>query len=196
VYVRPIEKNDAEAFARLMRHNSSPCFCRFWDFVGDKNAWLMQCASEPEKAEDEAKKSIVANDPSSAGVVAFASQAQADSEQPEMLGFCKVSVSAKKVFALAVYRRIAHDYVDTQTAVLGCFFVHPLWRKRGVAEALLAEAIPFAKTLGAARLVALPRRAPPMVHDEEGQFGPESIFQRRGFTEASGGPHPVLTLVL
>jgi GNAT superfamily N-acetyltransferase len=185
VDTRPIQPEDAESFLRLMETNAAPCYCRYWEFSGDKNAWLARCAEAPEATRSEARNAIVVRDPTAQGVVALVGA--------QLIGWCKVSLQANKIFALSVYRRDAARFQDAETAVLGCFYVHPAYRKQGVAERLLAEAIPFSRKLGAKRLLALPRRAPPIVHDEEAQFGTEAMFKRAGFEEQTEGAHPVLS---
>jgi GNAT superfamily N-acetyltransferase len=190
IKTRAIEPNDAEAFLKLMGTNASPCFCRYWEFSGDKNTWLARCAEAPDVTRSEAQRAIETNALAARGVVAF------EGEGDRLVGWCKVSFQPTKIFALPVYRRDAAQFQNAETAVLGCFFVHPEYRKRGIADHLVAAAIPYSKGLGAKRLLALPRRAPPIVHDEEAQFGLESIFLRAGFQEQTEGAHPILSLSL
>jgi GNAT superfamily N-acetyltransferase len=188
IVTRSIQPDDATRFLSLMETNASPCYCRYWEFSGDKNAWLARCAEAPDATRSEAQTAIARADKTAQGVVAL--------QGSQLIGWCKVSVQANKIFTLSVYRRDAARFQDAETAVLGCFYVHPSYRRKGVAERLLAEAIPYSRSLGAKRLLALPRRAPPIVHDEEAQFGIESMFVRAGFEEQTEGAHPVLSLSL
>ena len=38
-----------DALAALFERAESPCFCRYWHFEGDKNAWLDRCANRPRR---------------------------------------------------------------------------------------------------------------------------------------------------
>jgi hypothetical protein len=115
VDTRPIQPEDAESFLRLMETNAAPCYCRYWEFSGDKNAWLARCAEAPEATRSEARNAIVVRDPTAQGVVALVGA--------QLIGWCKVSLQANKIFALSVYRRDAARFQDAETAVLGCFYV-------------------------------------------------------------------------
>jgi GNAT superfamily N-acetyltransferase len=181
--VRSLAPSDQAAFVDLMEPGG--CFCQFWDFEGDKNAWLERCSVTPEHNRDEACSRIAAGDPSFVAIAAFA--------QDLMVGFCRLAHAPTKVRRLSVYRAVPNaTFEDALT--LTCFYVRSETRKQGIARALLNGAIAEAKRAGVGRLIALPRVSPPMVHDEEGQFGPPSIFAE--FRELVAGPHPVLELRL
>jgi GNAT superfamily N-acetyltransferase len=179
--VRPLNSTDGAGFAALMQANG--CFCQFWEFTGDKNAWLERCALTPEANREDAMQQIAES--RMLGIVAI--------ENDAMLGFCRLAKEAPKVRRLPVYRALP-DAQFEGALLLTCFYIREEARRAGVARALLEGAIAEAKRLGARRLIALPRVSPPMVHDEEGQFGPPSLFA--AFREIHAGPHPVLELVL
>ncbi len=62
-----------------------------------------------------------------------------------------------------------------------CFVVPPLYRKQGVAHALLRGAIVYARAQGARLLEAYPVDRRGRLGDETLWFGPKSMFDRAGF---------------
>lgn len=77
-----------------------------------------------------------------------------------------------------------------------CFVVPAQYRGQGVAQALLAGAITYAKKQGAKLLEAYPVDKPSRANDESMWFGAKSMYDRAGFSEvARRKPHrPVVRL--
>lgn len=175
-----------EAFARLFAQDGSPCHCRYWHFQGDKNAWLARCAESPEVNRLEQEADVRENHPRGGGLVAL-------DERGEVVGWMKLAPRATlpKLRNLPTYR--AHDLgPDEGVWTIGCFLVHPDWRKRGVARALVREALIAAKARGGRAVEAFPREG---IHPQEAWTGPETIFE--GFTHVAGErPYPVLRQAL
>jgi GNAT superfamily N-acetyltransferase len=73
--------------------------------------------------------------------------------------------------------------VDASAWAVTCFLVAPTWRRRGVATALLAEAIAVARAAGASRLEGYPRTGG-TVADGEAWTGSEAVFTGAGFVLA------------
>ena len=59
-----------DALAELFRACECPCFCQYWHFEGDKNAWLERCAQSPEVNES-ALRADVGRGEAAAGLVAL-----------------------------------------------------------------------------------------------------------------------------
>jgi len=181
--VRP---EHAERLARLFEASQSPCFCRFWTFDGDDNAWQLRCATSPETNREELTGDVASA--SARGVVATL--------EGSIVGWLKLSETSAvpKMFARRLYRaepwfREAREGVY----VVGCVLVHPEHRRRGVARALVNSASEIARSYGARALEALPRRLDPPVRDESMWNGPLSTLEAAGFVRVAGvDGYPVL----
>lgn len=174
----------------LFEAASSPCFCRYWHFVGTKNDWLDRCANRPEENAAELAAAIAEGRADGGGVVAI--------EDGAVVGWMKLvpRSAVPKLRGLPVYRGL--DLGDDATTFsVGCFLVHPAHRRRGVAEALLEGAEAVARARGARAIEGYPRRSTEPLHDEEAWQGPEAIFVARGFAHVAGeAPYPVYRKVL
>lgn len=169
---------------------SSPCFCRYWHFVGTKNDWLDRCANRPDENAAELEAAIREGRADGGGVVAI--------EDGVVVGWMKLvpRSAVPKLRSLPVYRGL--DLGDEATTFsVGCFLVHPEHRRHGVAEALLEGGEAIARARGARAIEGYPRRSSEPLHDEEAWQGPESIFLARGFAHVAGdAPYPVYRKVL
>jgi GNAT superfamily N-acetyltransferase len=88
---------------------------------------------------------------------------------------------------------LAHD---AATWAIGCFYIHPDHRRRGIARALLAHVIDDLPGRGARRLEAFPKRIATTDVDDLWN-GPEALFRDAGFTVVKDDPlRPVLAKVL
>lgn len=174
------------AFTDLFERSGSTCFCRYWHFTGDKNAWLERGAFSPEISRREQRDEIAEGNPRAAGLVALASDGS-------LIGWMKLAPreTLPKLRRLPTYRALDLG-PDEGVFAIGCFLVDPAWRKRGVARRLVEASIDLAKRAGARSLEAYPRSG---LHAEEAWTGPEEIFA--GFEHVAGErPYPVLRISL
>jgi GNAT superfamily N-acetyltransferase len=191
---RPLEPKLASALLRLLEQESCSCFCRFWAFSGDKNAWLMRLAVEPEVNRSELAEAIACE--RELGVLAFETDSSGEPLAADACGWLKLGreTDLVKLSTRPPYRSVpapagAADYI------LGCMLVDPRVRRRGVAGMLLDHALVYLRELGARSLRAYPRRLDGHVdhHDADLFLGPESIFLARDFSRIKDEPgYPVL----
>jgi ribosomal protein S18 acetylase RimI-like enzyme len=187
----------ADDLLALFERAENGCYCNYWHFTGDKNAWLERCYVHPE----ENRAALVARlqSPELCGVVAH-------DAANALCGWMKVTRAdaVQRVYEQRVYKNLpcfgadagARDDVYT----ISCTYVDEAARGRGVARALLERAVTSAKEAGGAVVEAFPRGAPegaaPLRPDEV-WMGPEAIFLAAGFTRVSDfRPYPVLRLHL
>jgi GNAT superfamily N-acetyltransferase len=196
VTIRPISKEDVLRFSAFHAKAHSGCFCRFFHFTGDKNAWLLQASASPEQNQAESEAALASGDPTSFGVIA---------EHPKdgMVGWLKVAPdeNLQKLRQLPVYRPLALA-PEQGSWTIGCMLVAETHRRKGIARALLQGAIQFCREQGARQLVALPRTEregvlQTSVHDAFLAQGVQSSLLAEGFVHARGEhPHPVMVLKL
>ena len=174
------------AFEGLFRASGSPCFCRYWHFTGDKNAWLERCALD-EDANVAAQRDAVARGADEArGLVALLGG--------QAIGWMKLTPRAAvgKLRSLPVYRALDLG-PDAGVFAIGCFLVHPEHRGHGVARALVAAADAHVRAWGGHAIEAYPRRTSEPMHPEQAMQGPLATFLAAGYVEIAGeGPYPVL----
>jgi GNAT superfamily N-acetyltransferase len=172
----------------LFEASHSSCFCRYWHFTGNKNEWLDRCAHRPEENAAELAAAVTSGAPGGRGLVALIDGA--------CVGWLKLTPRAAvpKLRSLPVYRSLDLGPEDT-TYAIGCMLVHPSFRRRGVARALVEAAPAAARAWGALAVEAYPRRSPHPLSDEEAWQGPEKLFADAGFIAVhDDGPYPVLRL--
>jgi GNAT superfamily N-acetyltransferase len=194
VHVVPLDPSRLTAWAGLFEAAHSTCFCRYWHFEGDKNAWLARSAFEPQVSCEEQSALVRAGDPAGRGLLALESEA----EGARAVGWMKLAPRATlpKLRRLPVYRSLDLGD-DAGVYAIGCFLVDPAWRHRGVARALVTAAEKYARGWGATALEAYPRRTPDRLYDEEAWMGPESLFLAVGFVPVHDvAPYPVLRKTL
>jgi GNAT superfamily N-acetyltransferase len=183
----------AAALGALFTAAGSPCFCRFWHFSGDNNAWLDRCYNQPGVNRAELEAALAAGSDEARGVVALGA---GDDEAREVVGWLKVAPAAvmTKAYSRRLYRKLPCFEGDRAGVFLvGCALVHPAHRHRGVATALVAGAVRLAPAWGARALEALPRRPKEPVSDDEMWTGPMGVYERNGFVEVYAfEPYPVL----
>lgn len=181
----------AAGLVALFEAAGSPCYCRYWHFVGDKNAWLERCAAAQQESRGELERGLAAGSEDTRGVVALA-----PGSAERVIGWMKVAPAAAvpKLYDQRLYRKLPCFQGDRAGVhVLGCVLVDPTTRHRGVATALVAGAVLIAPSWGASALEALPRRPREPVSDEELWTGPVAAFLANGFVEVhSFDPYPVL----
>jgi len=188
----------ADGLLALFERTGSGCFCQYWYFQGDKNAWLERCFLKPE----ENRAALVARlaQPELCGVVAVAERDDA------VVGWLNLSraASVPRLYDQRVYRNLpcfqGEPRLREDVFAVACFLVGEAERGRGVARALLAAAIVEARKAGASALEAFPRKAPEeaqKLRPDEVWLGPETLLEGAGFTPVSDfRPYPVLRLHL
>lgn len=188
--VVPVAEEHADALVAFFDASGSTCFCRYWHFQGDKNAWLERAAFAPDTGRGELGRALSESDDSARGLCAI------EGKSNTIIGWLKLAPlgTLPKLRQLNVYRRLE---LDEKALAIGCILVHPDHRNHGVATALIRGAIEHARTMGAKRLCAFPRRAEARLHDEEAWMGPYSAYLAEGFTHSAGDdPYPVLVCPL
>ena len=164
----------AHALAALFDVVGSTCFCRYFEFEGDKNAWLARLFHEPEQ--NRAELAARARRPGLGGVVARL-------DDGRVVGWMKLepALALPKLYAQRTYKNLPIFTGDrAHVWTVGCFLVEPACRRQGVARALLATGIELARAAGARSLEAFPRRAEG-VPDEQLFTGPLPLFAAAGF---------------
>jgi GNAT superfamily N-acetyltransferase len=188
--VEPAGARHFDRLAALFEACSSTCFCRYWHFTGTKNDWLERCALSPDENKNELHAALEANEDSARGLVTIDSAA----ENKPILGWMKLApmMSLPKLQKLPVYRAsAARD--SSNVFSIGCFLVHPDFRRRGVARAMVDAAPEIVKAWGGEAIEAYPHAIDRQMHDEEAWLGPSSIFFAAGFRRIAGeNPYPVL----
>ncbi|MCC6523946.1 MAG: N-acetyltransferase [Polyangiaceae bacterium] len=176
-------------------HASAGCYCRFWHFEGDDNAWQARLA-EPDANRVAFERDLAAGAPEAAGLVALDADGRA-------LGWLKLAPKAVlgKLATRRPYRGVAclsgARAAESGVLVIGCALVLASERRRGVFAALVAGAVGHARRTGAHAVEAVPRRAQGPVRDEELWTGVPSVFERLGFRAVDGHEaYPVLRLEL
>ena len=168
------------------------CYCRYWHFEGDKNAWLERCSILHGENERELVAAAQARSDEARGVIAEAGGV--------VVGWAKVAPAAglKKLYDQRYYRGLSvlsgpREGVFT----VGCMLVHPEHRGRGVTRALARAAVALAREAGARSIEAFPRVTEARAHDEELWMGPASALQEAGLVPVHPElPYPVLRLDL
>jgi predicted GNAT family acetyltransferase len=192
----------ASALLALFESAGSGCFCNYWHFEGDKNAWLERCYVKPELNRAALVERLRQSE--LCGVVAL--RAEAESSDPSALvGWMKVTRfdTVSRLYEQRVYRRLPCFEMPSEqrqaTYTIACTFVAEAERERGVAKALLSAAIAAAREAGARTLEAFPRGAPSgeKLRADEVWMGPEALYLAAGFHAVSDfRAYPVLRLTL
>ncbi|HLV66183.1 MAG TPA: GNAT family N-acetyltransferase [Polyangiaceae bacterium] len=186
-----VRASDAEALVALFDRAGCACFCRYWHFEGDKNAWLERLAFGREAGIAELTESLRRTELAPHGVVAR--------EGAAIVGWMKLTRAERveKLYAQRVYRGLpcfAGDRRDVFT--IGCVLVDPEVRGTGVAHGLLACALDLARAHGARAVEAFPRRGEHL-GEAEVWMGPFPLFSAAGFEVVNDfGPYPVLRKAL
>lgn len=184
----------ADGLLALFEAAGSGCYCNYWHFEGDKNAWLERCYIKPE--ENRAALVERLQGPELCGVVALATDGR-------ICGWLKLSraPSVPRLYAQKPYRNLLclqGSALERETVfAVGCTYVTEAERGRGAASALLLAAIAAVKDAGASALEAFPRGTPngAQLRADEVWMGPEALYLRAGFVAVSDfRPYPVLRL--
>jgi len=188
---REVTAADAPALLELFRRAGCGCYCRYWHFQGDKNAWLERLRFSPEESGAELTRDLADPALGPQGVIAV--------DAGRVTGWMKVCPAARleKLYTQRPYRGMPGLGAERPGVfAIGCVLVDPAERRRGLTRGLLDAALEVARLAGGSSVEAFPRDAP-LLGDEELWMGPHSIFLERGFRIAQGiGQYPVLTLDL
>ncbi|MCC6648535.1 MAG: GNAT family N-acetyltransferase [Polyangiaceae bacterium] len=190
ITARPVGPGDLEALFALFDAAASPCFCRYWHFEGDKNAWLARCAFEPETSRAELARAVGDGHDEGRGVVA--------EDGPALVGWAKIAPSRalSKLYGERYYRGLVQASRDGVWA-LGCLLVHPAHRRRQVSRHLVMAAVEVARAEGAQVVEAFPRRVACEVADEELWRGTATVLEGCGFVAVAGDEaYPVMRRTL
>ncbi len=190
--VAALEPVHLDALAALFRACECPCFCRYWHFEGDKNAWLARCAESPQVNEAELRSDVVRGEPRSWGVIGL--------EGDEVVGWLKLAprVVLTKLRTRPVYKSL--DLGDGDGVLsIGCMLVHPKHRRAGVATDLVHGAIVLARARGAVAIEAYPHvlGGDAEQGDHLVWMGPHTLFVACGFRRVAGeDAYPVLRFTI
>jgi GNAT superfamily N-acetyltransferase len=190
--VAAVAPEHVESLRALFDAASSPCFCRYWHFAGNKNEWLERCAFRPEDNAAELAAAVAAAPEGGEGLIALAATPTPNA----IVGWMKLTPRARvrKLRGLSVYRSLELGE-DEGVLSVGCLLVHPAARGRGVARALVEATPTFARAWGARWIEAYPRRSSEPLHPEEAWQGPERVFVEAGFSAVHDvAPYPVYRL--
>jgi GNAT superfamily N-acetyltransferase len=186
-----------EALLALFESAESGCYCNYWHFTGDKNAWLERCYLKPE--ENRAALVERLRGAPLCGVVALDSAGK-------LCGWLKVTPAAtvQRLYEQRVYKSLpcfgAEAGSRSDVYTIACAYVAPDARGGGVARLLLDRAVSVAREEGASALEAFPRGIPAdaeRLRADEVWMGPEGMFLAAGFARVSDfRPYPVLRLHL
>jgi GNAT superfamily N-acetyltransferase len=194
--IAELDEATAPAWAALFAACGSACFCRYWHFEGNKNAWLARCVDHPEDNRDEQLALLRTGSADARGLVAL--------DGPTAVGWMKLTPrrSVPKLLRQGAYRAL--DLGDGERVwSIGCLLVDPAWRARGVARALVSAAAEYvrrwagvggeAAASGTVPCVveAYPRGPlsdfePPRLHDEEVWMGTVRLYESCGFERVAG----------
>ncbi|RQP23422.1 GNAT family N-acetyltransferase [Piscinibacter terrae] len=96
-----------------------------------------------------------------------------------------VSLGPREEFAKLVRSSVMKAVDDQPVWSIVCFVVPSEYRGQGVAQALLAGAVKYAKSRGATLLEAYPVDKPDRSGDDSMWFGSKSMYDREGFNEVA-----------
>lgn len=186
----------APGLLALFESAGSGCYCNYWHFAGDKNAWLQRCYVTPEDNRAALVERLAG--PELCGVVAL--------REGAVCGWLKVTraQALPRLYEQRVYRNLpcfqAEPGEREHVYTVACTYVAEGERGRGVAQELLTAAIGVARDAGASALEAFPRAMPTeaeKLRADEVWMGPERLFVKAGFTAVSDfRAYPVLRLHL
>jgi GNAT superfamily N-acetyltransferase len=181
----------AAGLVELFERNHVRCYCQWWHFHGDKNAWLDRCAHAPEQNRDALCADLRAGAEAMRGVVAL------DGET--IVGWMKLAPASVlgKLYDQRLYKKLPCFGGERRGVyTIGCFLVDEHWRRRGVARALILGGIAAARAWGATAIESFPRRSA-TASAAELWTGPPEALLAAGFAVVSDfEPYPVLRLTL
>lgn len=181
----------AAALLELFERSDVPCYCRYWHFDGNTNAWLDRCAHHVEQNRAEMRVALEDGSPEMSGVVA--------TSRSIVIGWMKLAPasSVPKLYSQRLYRALPCFEGDRDGVfTIGCILVDPAHRRTEVATRMLECAIRTVRERGGRAIEAFPRRAEG-ISDAEAWTGPFSLYERTGFQIVHDfAPYPVMRLAL
>lgn len=195
----------ADELLALFESAGSGCYCNYWYFQGDKNAWLERCYLKPEENRSALVARLAADE--LCGVVARPSGGGS------ICGWLNVSraVHLARLYEQRVYKGLpcfdssaAGQPAREAVYAVACCYVAEEQRGRGVGRVLLRQAIVEARAAGGSAIEAFPRGASgggavagERLRPDTLQMGPEALFLEMGFAPVSDfEAYPVLRLNL
>lgn len=183
----------AEGLLALFESAGSGCYCNYWHFEGDKNAWLERCYIKPEENRAALVERLQGRE--LCGVVALGTGER-------LIGWLKLSraTAVPRLYAQKPYRGLPcfqSDALEREAVfAVGCTYVIEAERGHGAAAALLGAAVSAVRDAGGSALEAFPRGTPSeRLRADEVWMGPEALYLRAGFVAVSDfRPYPVLRL--
>lgn len=168
--IAPLTAKNADAWATLFEASGSACYCRWWHFTGNKNAWLARCFEDPTTNRDDQTALVVASALEARGLLATDDDGTA-------VGWMKLAPRAllPKLRRQGAYRPVDLGDDDGVWSI-GCLLVRPDRRRSGVARALIEAAPEQVRAWGGRAVEAYPHRVGHALHDEEAWMGPEGVF--------------------
>ncbi len=195
----------ADGLLALFEGAGSGCYCNYWYFEGDKNAWLERCYLQPE----DNRKALVErlSGTELCGVVALSPRGNGEQGANAIAGWMNVSRVGRvpRLYDQRVYRNLPCFQTEPgareHVYAVACCYVAEAERGRGVARSLLSAAIQLVRDAGGTAVEAFPRASPgteaERLRADEVWLGPEALFHDAGFTPVSDfRPYPVLRLHL
>ena len=189
-----------DGWAALFEACHCSCYCRFWHFSGTTNEWLERGAFSPDVNRAEHVQGVSAGDPSARGLIALAASLPApprlatqSAEGANVVGWMKLTprASVPKLRRGRVYGALDLGD-DSGVYSVGCFLVHPEYRGRGVARALVEGADEAVRGWGGSAIESYPRRSSELLRAEEVWLGPERLYIDAGYAQIAGeSPYPV-----
>jgi GNAT superfamily N-acetyltransferase len=174
---REVRAEDGPALCQLFERADSRCYCRYWHFPGDKNAWQDRLAHAPELSASELVGELAERALAPFGAVAVQGET--------MTGWMKLTRAERvqKLYLQRPYRGLAGlDAERSDVFTIGCVLVDPEARRQGIARGLLSAALDIARRYGARAVEAFPRQAP-LLGEAELWMGPFEIYDELGFRD-------------
>ncbi len=142
------------------------CFCRYWQFEGDNNAW----AKVDPEANRQAKK---------AEIVAGRVRGALFYLEGKPVGWCQFAHRSffKKMNNHPSFVSTASDNVWS----IGCMAVSKKARKKGVSRQMIEEILKLVARQGGKTVEVYPRREAKLP-DDEAWMGPKKIYEDLGFS--------------
>ena len=180
---RPLSSDDWPVVEKLFGDKGAcgGCWCMWWRLPRGGKLWEESKGAKNKRA----FKRLVTSGKAS-GCLAFAGE--------EPVGWCCVGPRADFPRIKSV-KALATEWNEDTWSVL-CFYIPSRHRHRGVATALLAEAVRFARAQGAETLEGYPIRIKPVGKEVPGVFawtGIPRLFEKQKFSDVTppGNSRPI-----
>ncbi len=187
MHIAHVGPEHANTLADLLG-NEHGCYCRYWFFGGDKNAWFAQCATSGEDNAAAVREECTGPSP---GLIALQGDVAIGWMRLAPLG------AMSKLTTHGTYKRLA--LTGDNTLAVACVYVREEARNAGVHRALVDSIPGFARAAGALAVLAFPAASLASggvrAHDAALMMGVQSTYIAAGFQRNSGDDaYPVLRL--